>query len=104
LRLWLYPVPRPDWEVRHPAVVQEAYKQYSEMINRVLFTLPSVALFCALTAFASPDTFLLTEDSKINIPLTNVLMPFSGFSTVVPVLLLVLTVYLHIVFGYWLAQ
>lgn len=29
---WLYPVPRRDWEVRHPAVVREAYKQYSEMM------------------------------------------------------------------------
>ena len=99
---WWYPVPRQDWEVRHQAVVREAHKQYSETINRVMFTLLSVALVCALTTFASPDTFLLVEDSKIKIPFTDALMPFSGFSIAVPVLLLVLTFYLHIVFGYWL--
>ena len=102
LRQWLYPVPRRDWEVRHQAVVREAHKQYSETINKVMFTLLSVALFCLLTTLGSPDKLLLEEDSTIKIPFTDTLMSFLGFSIVVPLLLLVLTVYLHIFFGYWL--
>ena len=45
---------------------------------------------------------LLKEDSTIKIPFTDTLMPFVGFSLVAPFLLIVLTVYLHIFFGYWL--
>src|SRR5215813_6003162 len=95
--------PRPDGGVRHQAVVREAQKQYSETINKSMLTLLSVSFFCLLTIFGSPDRVLLTEDSKIKIPFTDTLMPFVGFSIVAPILLIVLTVYLHIFFGYGLA-
>ena len=65
-------------------------------------TLLSVSLFCLLTIYGSPDRVLLKEDSTIKIPFTDTLMPFVGFSIVAPILLIVLTVYLHIFFGYGL--
>src|SRR5215467_11301016 len=34
---WWYLVPHRDWEVRHPDVVRETHKQYSETINKVMF-------------------------------------------------------------------
>ena len=51
LRRWWYPVPHE--EVRHIDVVQEAHKQYSETLNRIMLTLLGVALFCLLTAHGS---------------------------------------------------
>jgi hypothetical protein len=94
--------PRRDGEPRHPAVVREAHKQYSETINKIMLTLLSVSFFCLLTIYGSPDRVLLKEDSTIKIPFTDTLMPFVGFSIVAPILLIVLTVYLHIFFGYGL--
>ena len=102
-RCWWYPVPRRDWEVRHQAVVREAHKQYSETINKVMFTLLGVALFCLLTVLGSSDhKLLLTTDSAIKVPVADAPLSFVGFIVVAPFLLLVLTVYLHIFFGYWL--
>ena len=94
--------PRRDGEPRHQAVVREAHKQYSETINKIMLTLLGVSFFCLLTIFGSPDRVLLKEDSTIKIPFTDTLMPFVGFSIVAPFLLIVLTVYLHIFFGYGL--
>src|SRR5215831_2305538 len=56
---WWYPLPRRDWEVRHQDIVREAHKQYSETINKVMFSLLGVALFCLLTVLSSPDKLLL---------------------------------------------
>jgi uncharacterized protein YjbI with pentapeptide repeats len=94
--------PRRDGEVRHQAVVREAHKQYAETINKLMLSLLSVSFFCLLTIFGSPDRVLLKEDSTIKIPFTDTVMPFVGFSIVAPFLLIVLTVYLHIFFGYGL--
>jgi hypothetical protein len=100
---WWYPVPRRDWEVRHQDVVREAHKQYSETINKVMFTLLGVALFCLLMVLSSSDhKLLLATDSTIKVPVADAPLSFVGFIVVAPFLLLVLTVYLHIFFGYWL--
>ena len=100
---WWYPVPHRDWEVRHQDVVREAHKQYAETINKVMFTLLGVALFCLLMVLSSSDhKLLLATDSTITVPVANAPLSFVGFLVVAPFLLLVLTVYLHIFFGYWL--
>src|SRR4029450_5800380 len=100
---WWYPVPHRDWEVRHQDVVREAHKQYAETINKVMFTLLGVALFCLLMVLSSSDhKLLLATDSTIKVPVADAPLSFVGFIVVAPFLLLVLTVYLHIFFGYWL--
>ena len=99
---WWYPVPRRDWEVRHQEVVREAHKQYSEVINKVMFTLLGVALFCLLTTIGSPDKLLLAGDSTIKVPFADTPLPFLGFIVVAPLLLIMLTIYLHVFYGYWL--
>jgi uncharacterized protein YjbI with pentapeptide repeats len=99
---WWYPVPRRSWEVRHQDVVREVHKQYSETINKVMFTLLGVALFCLLTVLSSPDKLLLAADSMIKVPVADAPLSFVGFIVVAPLLLVVLTVYLHILFRYWL--
>src|SRR5262245_14360196 len=100
-RCWWYPVPRRDWEVRHPDVVREAHKQYSETLNRTMLTLLGVALFCLLTTVGSPDKYLLAADSTIKVPLADASMSFLAFIVVAPFLLVVLTIYLHVFYGYW---
>ena len=89
--------------VRHKDVVREVHKQYSETINKVMFTLLGVALFCLLTVLSSSDhKLLLASDSTIKIPVADAPLSFVGFMVVAPFFLLVLTAYLHIFFGYWL--
>ena len=90
-------------EVRHKDVVREAHKQYSETLNKTMLTLLGVALFCLLTTIGSPDKLLLAADSTIKVPFANAPMSFLGFIVVAPFLLIVLTIYLHVFYGYWLA-
>jgi uncharacterized protein YjbI with pentapeptide repeats len=100
---WWYPVLRRDWEVRHPDVVREAHKQYSETLNKTMLALLGVALFCFLTALGSPDKLLLAADSTIKVPFADAPMSFFGFIVDAPFLLIVLLIYLHIFYGYWVA-
>jgi hypothetical protein len=101
-RCWWYPVPRRAWEVRHKDVVREAHKQFSETINKTMLALLGVALFCLLTTIGSPDKLLLAPDSTIKVPFADAPMSFLGFIVVTPFLLIVLAIYLHLFYGYWL--
>jgi hypothetical protein len=95
-----YPVPRA--EVRHQDVVREAHKQYSESLNKTMLVLLGVALFCLLTTIGSPDKLLLGADSTIKVPFADAPLSFLGFIVVAPFLLIVLVIYLHVFYGYWL--
>ena len=97
---WLYSVPRT--EVRHKDVVREAHKQYSEALNKTMLTLLGVAFFCMLITLGSPDQLLLAAESKIKVPFTDASLPFVGFLVVAALLLAVLFIYLHVLYGYWL--
>jgi hypothetical protein len=88
--------------VRHQDIVREAHKQYSETINKTMLTLLGVALFCLLTTCSSPDRLLLAPDSTLKVPFADTPMSFVGFILVAPLLLIVLTIYLHVFYGYWL--
>ena len=103
LRCWWYPIPDPAWEPRHKDVVREAHKQYSETLNRTMLALLGVAFFCLLTALGSPDKLLLEADSKIKVPFADAPLSFFGFIVVAPFLLIVLLIYLHIFYGFWIA-
>jgi uncharacterized protein YjbI with pentapeptide repeats len=96
-----YPVS--PMEVRHKDVVREAHKQYSETLHRTMLALLGIAFFCLLTALGSPDKLLLAADSTIKVPFADAPMSFFGFIVVAPFLLIVLLIYLHIFYGYWLA-
>ena len=87
---------------RHTDVVREAHKQCSETLNRTMLALLGVALFCLLTALGSPDKLLLAADSTIKVPLADAPISFFGFIVVAPFLLIVLLIYLHIFYGYWI--
>jgi Pentapeptide repeats (8 copies) len=100
LRRWCYPVSYT--EIRHKDVVREAHKQYSETLNKAMLTLLGVALFCLLTSIGSPDTSLLAANSTIKVPFADTPIPFLGFIFVASFLLIVLVIYLHIFFWYWL--
>jgi uncharacterized protein YjbI with pentapeptide repeats len=100
-RRWWYPVPRA--EIRHKDVVREAHKQYSETINKTMLALLGVVFFCLLTTVGSPDKLLLAADSIIKVPFADAPMSFLGFIIVAPSLLIVLAIYLHVFYDYWLA-
>ena len=100
LRQWWYFIPHE--EIRHKDVVRESHKQYSETLNRTILALLGVAFFCLLTALGSPDTLLIRANSTIKIPFADAPMSFVGFIVVAPFLLIVLLLYLHIFYGYWL--
>jgi hypothetical protein len=67
-----------------------------------MLTLLGVAFFCLLTALGSSDQLFLVGESPIKIPFANAPLTLSGFIAVAPGLLLVLAIYLHIFYGYWI--
>jgi len=67
-----------------------------------MLVLLGVALFCVLTTLGSPDKLLLAADSTIKVPFADAPMSFLGFIVVAPILLIVLAIYLHVFYGYWL--
>jgi len=67
-----------------------------------MLTLLGVAFFCLLTAIGSPDKLLLAGDSTVKVPFVDIPISLLGFIVVVLLLLSVITVYLHIFYGYWL--
>src|SRR5262249_9988824 len=58
---------------------------------------------CLLTTIGSPDKYLLGGDSTIKVPFADAPMSFLGFIVIAPFLLIVLAIYLHVFYGYWLA-
>ena len=101
LRQWWYFAPHE--EIRHKDVVRESHKQYAETLNKTMLALLGIALFCLLTTIGSPDRLLLATESTIKVPFANSEMSFVGFIVVAPFLLIVLLLYLHIYYGYWIA-
>jgi uncharacterized protein YjbI with pentapeptide repeats len=67
-----------------------------------MLALLGVALFCLLTALGSPDKLLIEANSTIKVPLADAPISFFGFIVVAPFLLIVLLLYLHIFYGYWI--
>jgi uncharacterized protein YjbI with pentapeptide repeats len=99
-RRWWYPLPSSGF--RHKTIVAESHQKCSETITKTMLMLLGVALFCSLTALGSPDKLLIAADSTVKVPFADAPISFIGFILVGPVLLFVITVYLHIFYGYWL--
>src|SRR5215469_12802868 len=81
--------------------IREAVEKCAETVNRGMLSLLAVALFCLLTTFGGADRSLVASDASIRLPFAEVPISFVGFLVVAPLLLIVLTVYLHVFYGYW---
>ncbi len=81
---------------------RSSFLHCTDTINRTMLTLLSVGLYCLLTAIESPDIGLINSKSIIQTPIVNTSISFQGFLIVAPLILIVITIYLHIFFGEWL--
>jgi uncharacterized protein YjbI with pentapeptide repeats len=99
-RNWWYPLP--DEDDRHADVVKLLHESYSKAINKTMLSLLGVGLYSLLAVVGSPDKSLIATNSSIQTPLVGTSISFQGFLIVSPFLLVILTVYLHILYGKWL--
>jgi hypothetical protein len=86
----------------YQGVVQQAHEKFSETVRLTMLSLLGFALFCLLITFSTPDSSLLVADPTIKMPLADVQVSFQSFLILAPFLLIVVTLYLHIFYGYWL--
>jgi uncharacterized protein YjbI with pentapeptide repeats len=80
---------------------KEALEKCSETVNRAMLSLLAVSLFCLLTTFGASDRSLVAPEATIKVPFADAPISFVGFLVVAPLLLFVLTIYLHVFYGYW---
>jgi hypothetical protein len=81
-------------------VVQQAHEKFSETVQRAMLSLLGFALFCLLITFSAPDSTLLVADPTIKMPFADVQVSFQSFLILAPSLLIIVTLYLHIFYGY----
>ena len=96
--------PRSFWieDCTHSDVIKTQHESYSKAINKTMLSLLGVGLYSLLAVVGSPDKSLIATNSSLQTPLVGTSISFQGFLIVSPFLLVILTVYLHILFGYWL--
>jgi hypothetical protein len=82
--------------------LQQAHEKFSETVRLTMLSLLGFALFCLLIALGTPDSALLVADPTIKTPFADVQVSFQSFLILAPFLLIVVTLYLHIFYGYWL--
>ena len=100
LRCWRYPVP--VQETHHPDALKELHTSYAKAINKTMFTLLGVGLYCLLKVIGESDKSLIVANTTIQTPLVGTSISFQSFLLVAPFLLVILVAYLHILYGYWL--
>ena len=96
--------PRSFWieDCTHSDVIKTQHESYSKAINKTMLSLLGVGLYSLLAVVGSPDKSLIATNSSIQTPLVGTSISFQGFLIVSPFLLVILTVYLHILYGKWL--
>jgi uncharacterized protein YjbI with pentapeptide repeats len=82
-------------------VLKRQHDAVSRTINNSLWVLVAFAFFCEL-AIGTPDTSLVTREATIKLPLAGTEIYFATFLIVGPLILIVLSLYLQILVGYWL--
>ncbi|MDH4032073.1 MAG: hypothetical protein OEU49_14575, partial [Chromatiales bacterium] len=97
-RSWWYPLPSD--RKYDPSTLPELHKECSATVRRVMLTLLGFALFCLLAALGANDASLVGAEAEIRIPFANVPISFLAFLVVAPLLLVILSIYLHIFVGY----
>jgi len=83
-------------------VVEQAHEKFSETVRLAMLSLLGLAFFCLLITLGTPDSALLVADPTIKMPFADVQVSFHSFLILAPFLLIVVTLYLHIFYGYWL--
>jgi uncharacterized protein YjbI with pentapeptide repeats len=83
-------------------VVQQAYEKFSETVRLTMLALLGFALFCLMITFSTPDSALLVADPMVKLPFADIPVSFKSFLLLGPLLLIIITLYLHIFYGYWL--
>jgi hypothetical protein len=99
-RKWWYPVPKTD--PRHRDVIERLHENHSKTINKTMFSLLGVGLYCLLKVLGESDKSLIVANTTIQTPLVGTSISFQSFLLIAPVLLVILVTYLHILYGYWL--
>jgi len=99
-RDWWYPEPKKD--DRHADVVKLLHESHSKAINKTMLSILAVGLYCLLAVISASDKSLIVSSSSIQTPLVGTSISFVAFLRVAPILLVILTVYLHILYGEWL--
>src|SRR5882724_234143 len=84
------------------AEVQKAHEKFSETVRLTMLSLLSVGLFCLVALFSVSDSEFLVGNPKVKLPFVDTEISFQNFLVIGPLLLLVVTLYLHIFYGYWL--
>jgi uncharacterized protein YjbI with pentapeptide repeats len=83
-------------------VLEKAHEKFSETVRLTMLSLLGLSLFCFVVTFSTPDSSPLVADATIKLPFGDMPISFRVFLIVGPFLLSVVTVYLHIFYGYWL--
>jgi hypothetical protein len=107
---WFPPSSRRDVVLRmsetarqdYQKVMQQGHEKFSETVRLTMLSLLGFALFCLLITFSAADSTLLVADPTIKMPFADIQVSFQSFLILAPFLLIVITLYLHIFYGYWL--
>ena len=99
-RCWWYPVP-PQGK-RHRESVSQLHESYAKTINKTMFALLGVGLYCLLKVFGESDKSLLVANITMQTPVVGTTISFQSFLCLAPFLLVLLLIYLHLVYGHWL--
>ncbi len=81
--------------------LQRQHDEVSRAISKSLLALVAFAFFCELM-LGTPDTSLVANDAKIEVPLAGTAIYFATFLVVGPLILIAFSFYLQILVGYWL--
>ena len=65
-----------------------------------MLVLLGFSLFCIVTTLGMPDHALIASEATVQLPFADVPISFLGFVITAPFVLIVLTIYLHVLEGY----
>lgn len=80
--------------------VEKLHEINSETIRRTMLALLIFDLFCLMTVLSTPDVALIGGSSVVKLPYAEVQVSFLGFFIAAPLILVILTIYLHIFLAY----
>ena len=95
-RLWYPPAPVDIYDAE---LWQKQFDVVSNTVRRSMFGLLAYAAFC-LVALGQPDSELFRE-AAVQLPVVNTKVSIAGFMLIGPLVLVVLSAYLHIFIGRW---
>ena len=82
--------------------IEKLSDSYSQKIQRNMRLLLSIAVVCLITAADAKDAALLGTGEAIRLPVLGAPISFIAFFAVGPLVMVILLVYLHVIYGHWL--